>query len=223
MRKHTAKARRLTSTLSLLAAAASIAPALPPALSSLSPIGAAHAASDVRPSLQTLAQVAARGEDVITPDGLRGLILAGRPTYKLVDLRSPEAFAAGHIRDAVNIPLARLLDEDQVVALRRVPQVIVYADTPSEAGQATVLLRLAGVPSVALAGGLEAWSKGLTKEAAQAQSAAIVRALNSCPDMTPAAMPASAAPPAAPAPAGAAPNAPKGPKNPPINLKGICG
>ena len=222
MRKPKGKAGRVTSTLSLLAAAASLAPALPPALSALSPIGVAQAASDARPSLQTLAQVVARGEDMITPDELRKLILAGRPTYKLVDLRPAEAFAAGHIRGAVNIPLARLLDEDEVVALRRVPQVILYGATPDDAGQATILLRMAGVVSVALAGGLEAWTKGLTNDAAQAQSAAIVRALNSCPDVTPAAAPA--APAAAPAGAApAAPAAPNGTQKPTINLKGICG
>jgi rhodanese-related sulfurtransferase len=221
-----AKARRLTTTLSILAAAASVVPSLPPALSSLSPISAAHAATNDRPSLKTLAQIVARGEDMITPEALRSLILAGSPAYALIDLRSPEAFAAGHIREAVNVPLARLLDEGQVVRLRRNSQVIVYGQTADEAGQATILLRVAGVPAVALAGGLQAWTQGLTKEAAQAQSAAIVRALNTCPDITPAAIaplggsPAAAPTTGQPAPA---PAAPSGGKKPAINLKGICG
>lgn len=220
------KARRLVSTVSILAAAASVVPALPPALSALSPMGVAHAAPAKRPSLQTLAQVVARGEAMITPDALRRLILSGRPTFALVDLRAPEAFAAGHIRGAVNIPLAKLLDEDQIVRLRRKPQVIVYARNADEAGQAMILLRVAGVPAVTLAGGLAAWTKGLSKEAAAEQSAAIVRALNSCPDVTPTAIPplksAPAAAPASGAPA-AAPAQPKGHKKPTINLKGICG
>lgn len=220
------KSKRLAS-ISVLAAAASVIPPLPAALSALSPIASAQAAQSGQPSLKTLAQIVARGENTIAPSDLRSLILSGRPTFTLIDLRTPEAFATGHIRNAVNIPLPRLFEEKEIVHLRRLPHIIIYGRATSEAAQAAVLLRLAGVPAVALEGGLNAWARGLKDEATSEQSAAIVRALNMCPSAAPASIPppqSTAAP--APSVQGRAkkPEAPKAKrKKPAINLKGICG
>ena len=221
-----ARSKRRTSVLSVLAVAAATVPPLPAAVGALSPVGVAWAAgSDEGASLQTLAQTVARGSDAITPERLRKLILAQRRDYTLVDLRAPDSFTAGHIRGAVNVPLAKVLDADQVVKLRRVPQVIVYADTPEQSAQAAVLLRVAGVPALALAGGLQAWAGELKDQAAHPDTAAIVRALNECPQLTPTEMAqpgASQTPVARPAES-AAPAARKPKGGAPISLKGGCG
>lgn len=219
------KARRCPSTLSLLAVAAGMITPLPAAVSALSPLGLVQAASTADASLQSLAQVVARHEDEVTPEHLQALILAKRRDYTLVDIRAPEAFAAGHIRGAANIPLPRLMAADEIIRLRKLPQVIVYADATDQAAQATVMLRMSGVPALQLAGGLHAWARWIDKQAAEPEAASIVRALNACPEPAAAAIPPlnTAAPPAAAgqAPAKAVPPAPK--KAAPVILNGMCG
>ncbi|HQT46728.1 MAG TPA: rhodanese-like domain-containing protein [Acidocella sp.] len=200
-------------------------PSLPAAISALNPIGIAQAATPGDASLASLAQMIARGDDLVTPNYLKQRLLAARGDFTLVDIRDPADFAAGHISGAVNIPVAKLLDPAEIVVLRRKPQVIVYSGATDPAAQSAVLLRVAGVPAVALSGGLGAWANGLTQDTSQPQSAAIVRALNDCPELTPAVIPAlNAAPPAAtPAAAPATPAPAAKPKPGPVQLNGMCG
>lgn len=218
-----AKATHRTPTLSALAVAVGMITPLPAAVSALSPLAVARAASPRDASVQTLAQVVTRHEDAVTPKGLEALILAKRGDYTLIDIRTPQAFAAGHIHGAANIPLPRLVAAPEIVRLRKLPQVIVYADTTDQAAQAAVMLRMSGVPALQLAGGLEAWAHRLDKQAGQPESASVVRALNACPQPPAATIPPlnTTAPAAAPAPAQGAPAAPK--KAAPVILNGMCG
>lgn len=212
-------------TLTMLAVAVGMIAPLPAPVSALSPLAVARAASTDDASLEALAQTVSRHEDQVTPERLQNLILAKRRDYTLVDIRAPEAFAAGHIQGAENIPLPALMAAGKIVKLRRLPQVIVYADTTDQAAQAAVMLRMSGVPALQLAGGLEAWARHLDAQAEQPQSAAIVRALNACPEPAAAVIPPlnTSAPEPAPqaAPAQAAPAAPK--KAAPVILNGMCG
>jgi rhodanese-related sulfurtransferase len=211
--------------------AAAMTPSLPAAISALNPIAVAQAATPGDASLASLAQMVARGDDLVTPDYLKQRILAAQGDFTLVDIRDPADFATGHISGAVNVPLAKLLDPSEIVVLRRMPQVIVYSGATDPAAQSAVLLRVAGVPAMALSGGLGAWANGLTQDAGQSQSAAVVRALNDCPDLTPAVIPAlGAAPPASALPAAApaatpaaAPTPTAKPKSGPVQLNGMCG
>lgn len=219
-----ARARRASPARSLGAALAAL-PLLVPAVSALTPAGVAWAASPRQPDLQTLAQAAARGDDEISAARLRELLLARRGDFTLLDIRSAQAFADGHIDGARNVPLARLLDPAEVVRLRKSPQVIVYAESADKQAQAAALLRVAGVPALALAGGLAGWAHALDHWSGQRDQFAIVRALNECPQAAPAQMPAlqpeagAAAAPTAPVPSAAPPAKTRGPR---VNLKGMC-
>ncbi|MGC9269730.1 rhodanese-like domain-containing protein, partial [Acidiphilium sp.] len=175
--------------ISGLAMALGAIPALPMAIPALSPLGIARANAPDAATLQTMAQAVARGENLTTPHHLQGLILAKRRDFTLIDLRAPDEFAAAHIQGATNIPLPKLLEPAEVVKLRRMPQVIVYSTTTDEAAQGVVLLRLSGVTATALDGGLLAWSH-MVAAASTPQTAAIVRALNDCPQPAPAVIPA---------------------------------
>ena len=44
------------------------------------------------------------GKDIRTPEGLRALVERKDPRFVIVDVRSPEEYAAGHIPTAINIP-----------------------------------------------------------------------------------------------------------------------
>jgi rhodanese-related sulfurtransferase len=59
-------------------------------------------------SLSTWAQTDTLPEgmskDIRTPEGLRALVERKDPRFVIVDVRSPEEYAAGHIPTAINIP-----------------------------------------------------------------------------------------------------------------------
>ncbi len=208
--------------LSLLTAAAAVVPPLPTALVVMAPMGAALAAAPGATASTTLAQAIARGDTQIAPAGVRALIMAQRRDFTLIDIRAPKEFAAGHIRDARNVPISQLALPQEINRLRRSPQVILYGNATDKAAEAAVMLRASGVMARAMTGGLAAWGQALEAAAARPDQAAMVRALNLCPEIvaTPIA-PAPAAPEAAPAAPQAAPKAPPG--SAPVNLNGMCG
>jgi rhodanese-related sulfurtransferase len=92
----------------------------------------------------------------------------------VIDLRAKEAFDAGHIGDARNIPAAEL--EAQAESLRkwREKTVITYCDSGiSGAGAARTLTKLGFTQVFNLEGGLSAWTKDnlpLSKAASGARS-----------------------------------------------------
>jgi 3-mercaptopyruvate sulfurtransferase SseA len=43
-------------------------------------------------------------KDIRTPEGLRAVVERKDPRFVIVDVRSPEEYAAGHITTAINIP-----------------------------------------------------------------------------------------------------------------------
>ena len=218
-------AARKPSTRGLGAALAAL-PLLVPAVSALAPMDVVRAATPRHVDLQALAQAAARGDDEISAAHLRRLLSEHRGNFTLVDIRTPEQFAQAHIRGAVNVPLARLLDPAELVRLRKSPQVIVYSQTSDKQAQATALLRVAGVPALGLAGGLAGWAHALDKWSGERESFAIVRALNECPQASPQPMPSlqPAAPTEAapPAKTPAAPAAPGTKSRARVNLRGMC-
>lgn len=224
-----ARAQKRSSILSILTVAAGAVPPLPTALAVMAPIAVAQASTPDQAALPTLAQAIARGDMQIGPKQVQDMLLAQRHDFTLVDIRRPQAFAAGHIRDARNIPLARLGTPKEINILRRSPQVILYADTTEQAAEAAVMLRGAGVMARALTGGLAAWGKTIEAAAAKPDQVAIVRALNLCPEPTeatipPLGAPAEAVPATPPATRATQPATPPAKSAPvPINLNGMCG
>ncbi|MCU0936869.1 MAG: rhodanese-like domain-containing protein [Gammaproteobacteria bacterium] len=106
------------------------------------------------PSLTEVAAAVGRGEDRVNPATLADWLVAG--TVAVVDLRGREAFGAGHIRDAVHLPLAEAVSTAgrERLAGRKA---VVYGEDGAPGAQAAVLLRLAGVEAYALDGGYRGW------------------------------------------------------------------
>ncbi len=76
----------------------------------------------------------------------------------LVDVRSPEEFAAGHLRDAKNIPLADFDKRIGELEKSKGKSIVVVCQTGARADRAVRLLQAAGFEDVvALDGGLAAW------------------------------------------------------------------
>ena len=87
----------------------------------------------------------------------------------LIDLRAKEAFDAGHIGDARNVPAAELEAQSETLKKWRDRPVITYCDSGvSGAGAARTLTKLGFTKVFNLEGGLNAWAKDnlpLTKTA----------------------------------------------------------
>ena len=76
----------------------------------------------------------------------------------IVDVRTPEEFAAGHLRDAKNIPLADFGTRIGELEKSKGKSIVVVCQTGARADKAVRLLQGAGFEDVvALDGGLTAW------------------------------------------------------------------
>jgi len=78
----------------------------------------------------------------------------------IIDLRAKEAFDAGHIGDARNVPAAQLEAQSETLKKWRDRAVITYCDSGvSGAGAARTLAKLGFTKVFNLDGGLNAWVK----------------------------------------------------------------
>lgn len=78
----------------------------------------------------------------------------------VIDLRSPEAFARGHIVNARNIPLDELGEKSAVLEKFRSRPVITVCDAGVSSGRAVEKLRKAGIEKAfGLRGGIAAWQQ----------------------------------------------------------------
>ena len=76
----------------------------------------------------------------------------------LVDVRDATVFAAGHVRDAKNIPLKDLASRVGELEKFKSKSVIVVCDSGVQSSKATTQLKSAGFNEVfSLDGGLDAW------------------------------------------------------------------
>ena len=76
----------------------------------------------------------------------------------LVDVRTPEEFATGHLRDAKNIPLADFGTRVGELDKSKGKSIVIVCQTGARADKAIALLRKAGFEDVVgMEGGLAAW------------------------------------------------------------------
>lgn len=83
----------------------------------------------------------------------RALVAAGAA---LIDVRTPPEFAAGHLPDALNVPLHELMAKPQAAGPKDRP-VVVYCASGSRSGTAARILRRSGYPTVVNLGPMFAW------------------------------------------------------------------
>ncbi len=111
------------------------------------------------PAASASAAVAAAPEKVntkISPADYQGKFGAGSD-HLLLDVRTPEEFASGHIPGAVNISVDALAQR-----LSEVPQeapVVVYCRSGNRSNQATQILDQAGYTQIYDLGGIVTWAE----------------------------------------------------------------
>jgi rhodanese-related sulfurtransferase len=104
--------------------------------------------------VDSLAREITRGEDHISALQLAAWIKARKPGLRVIDVRSPDEFAAYSLPGAENIPLDRL----SRARFAQGDTVVLYSEEGAHAGQAWMLLRMTGVAhAYFIAGGLADW------------------------------------------------------------------
>lgn len=97
-----------------------------------------------------------------TPEALSNQELAARieavQAPVILDVRSPEEFAAGHIPGAVNLPHREIANRLDEVPAAKEEEVVVYCERGGRAGLADLALEQAGFQQVlTLTGDMQAW------------------------------------------------------------------
>ncbi len=100
-----------------------------------------------------LAAVLMRGKSDIDPAKAKALVEAGA---KLVDVRTPGEYQAGHIDGAVNIPVGDLSERMDEIGPKSDP-VVVYCRSGNRSGKAQGMLKAAGFVEVHNLGPMSAW------------------------------------------------------------------
>lgn len=110
-------------------------------------------------SFQQVAQIVARQDDRVPVDDLARWLIEGRKDFVLVDVRPAADYEKGHIEGAENLLVTELVTPDKLEGLPTDRKVIVYSQGSEVAGQAVVLLRLAGYDASLLLGGYNFWAR----------------------------------------------------------------
>lgn len=93
-----------------------------------------------------------------TPLQATQMINRGKSTA-VIDVRSADEFAAGHLRDAKNMPLADLANRIKELDKNKVKTVILVCQSGARADKAARQLKSAGFEDIyTLEGGVNAWS-----------------------------------------------------------------
>ena len=101
------------------------------------------------------AVAAAVTSGLISPQDYTSVYVDGAAAHQLVDVRTPEEFASGHLPNAVNIPLQDLPNRLGEIAVDE--PVVLYCRSGNRSGQAAQLLTAAGYTQVLDLGGIIAW------------------------------------------------------------------
>lgn len=116
-------------------------------------------ASATAGQVEQIARVVAQKEDRVAVDDLARWIIEGRQDFVLIDVRSADDFAAGHIDSAENIPLTELVSTQRKQVLPNDRKLVLYSQGSELAAQAAVLLRLSGYDANLLLGGYNFWGQ----------------------------------------------------------------
>ena len=109
-------------------------------------------------SAQALAHFRAQFEFETDCWDVHAALAAGEPGFVLVDARGPEAFAAGHVPGAVNLPHRKLI-ASKLAGYPPQTLFVVYCAGPHCNGAARAAVRLAELqrPVKLMAGGVTGW------------------------------------------------------------------
>jgi phage shock protein E len=105
--------------------------------------------------------------ETISPDAAADLIAAAPPGLVVLDVRTPDEFAAGHLAGAVNLDFYGATFGDDLAALDTGAPYVLYCRRGNRSADAREMMRSLGFLEVhEIAGGIDAWvAAGLPVEA----------------------------------------------------------
>ncbi len=99
----------------------------------------------------------------ISPSGYQTQFVANSTAHLLLDVRTSEEFASGHIHGAVNIPVEEL--QNRLSEVSQSEAVVVYCRSGNRSTQAARILTQAGYTTLFDLGGVNDWTaQGFTLE-----------------------------------------------------------
>jgi rhodanese-related sulfurtransferase len=119
--------------------------------------------SDARSVLEerAAAYLASEGSPVIAAADLDTLLRdweRANAAYQIVDVRSAEEYAAGHVPHAIHIPWARLADEGVLTQMDPKRTTVVCSENGQTGQLVATVLNLLGYPAAALKWGMMDWN-----------------------------------------------------------------
>ena len=106
----------------------------------------------------TGATIAAAGFRVITPSDAAALLADASSGVVVLDVRTPEEFAAGHLAGAVNLDLRSATFDADLALLDHATSYLVYCHSGNRSAMAVQAMQQLGFTDVAdLQGGITAW------------------------------------------------------------------
>jgi len=101
--------------------------------------------------------IKAKAGSALSPQ--QATLLVNRQDGVILDIRDKKAFEAGHIVDAVNIPLAKLGERSSELEKFREKPLVVVCNMGQQSGEAVKLLEEKGFTEVSrMSGGMTEWS-----------------------------------------------------------------
>lgn len=98
--------------------------------------------------------------ETVSPARAAEIIAEGRPGLVLLDVRTPEEFAAGHLANAVNLDLYAPGFADALAALDRETPYVLYCRTDNRSTEVREMMRSLGFTEVhEIDGGIVAWAE----------------------------------------------------------------
>lgn len=96
-----------------------------------------------------------RGAIRLTPARLTQLINHHKAV--IIDIRSADAFKAGHVTGAISIPFSELKQKMKTIEKFKSQPIVIICATGVDSPKAAVLLMQQGIPAQMLHGGIRAW------------------------------------------------------------------
>jgi phage shock protein E len=88
------------------------------------------------------------------------LLGADTSNFVIVDVRTPEEFQQGHVPNAINVPLSKIIENPAILTSSKGKPIVLYCRSGYRAGKAAEALRKDGHQNLRhLDGDMQAWLK----------------------------------------------------------------
>ena len=92
------------------------------------------------------------------------IMMAEESDYIILDVRTPEEYESGHIKDAINIPNEIIVDKEIAELPDKEQLIMIYCRSGNRSKQASEKLVELGYTNIVEFGGINTWTEEIVKE-----------------------------------------------------------